>query len=176
MSPDEEVFTLFISSTYLDNVERRKRVEDAVLRARMRPVGMERFAPSPFPVISECERMAGQCHVFLGIVGRRYGWIPDGHEISISEIEYNAAKAAKRTCLMFELPADADFNVEREFDPLPDRWRKQSLLDAFKQKYRKRPVRAPDHVRRSSISLQLLSRRSRPSSRKRESGIRWLSR
>ena len=36
-----EQIRVFISSTYLDNVERRKLVEDAVLRAEMQPVDVK---------------------------------------------------------------------------------------------------------------------------------------
>ena len=39
-------YTVFVSSTYLDNVERREIVEDAILRAGLTPIGMERFALS----------------------------------------------------------------------------------------------------------------------------------
>ncbi len=55
-------YKVFISSTYLDNVERRKVVEDAVLRADMLPVGMERFAASARPTLDECERLAREKH------------------------------------------------------------------------------------------------------------------
>ena len=36
-------YSVFVSSTYLDNKERRKIVEDAIKRARMTPIGMETF-------------------------------------------------------------------------------------------------------------------------------------
>ena len=83
---------VLISSTYLDNVERRRVVEDAVLRADMQPVEMERFAASQHPTVDECRRMARECELFVGIIAHRYGWIPDGYELSITELEYDAAK------------------------------------------------------------------------------------
>jgi hypothetical protein len=36
-------YSVFVSSTYLDNVERRKVVKEAIERAGMQPIGMERF-------------------------------------------------------------------------------------------------------------------------------------
>lgn len=37
---------VFISSTFIDNEQRRKRIETAVVQAGMVPVGMERFTGS----------------------------------------------------------------------------------------------------------------------------------
>jgi hypothetical protein len=58
-----KTYGVFISSTYLDNVERRKVVEDAVVRAGMLPVDMERFTAGANPAVFECERMARECDV-----------------------------------------------------------------------------------------------------------------
>ena len=127
--------TVFISSTFIDNEERRKLVEDAILRAKMLPVGMERFTASAHPVVEECERLARECDVFLGIIAHRYGWIPVGSEISITEREYDAAKAANRPRLMFELAPSVPVFPDKDFDPGPDRWPKQAKLEAFKAKY-----------------------------------------
>jgi hypothetical protein len=49
MSGDKKSYKVFISSTYFDNAERRKIVEDAVIRADMEPLGMERFTTSAHP-------------------------------------------------------------------------------------------------------------------------------
>ncbi len=61
MTEQRTQYRVFISSTYLYNEERRKVVEDAVLRADMQPVGMERFAASARPTVDECERLAREC-------------------------------------------------------------------------------------------------------------------
>ena len=66
---------VFISSTYRDNQDRRKLVEDAVLRAGMQPYGMERFAASPYPPKDECLRLVKESDLFVGILSWRYGWI-----------------------------------------------------------------------------------------------------
>ena len=77
---------VFISSTYLDNQERRKIVEDAILRAGMKPIGMERYTAAINPTVDECLKDARECEIYLGIIAYRYGWIPDG-ERSITEME-----------------------------------------------------------------------------------------
>jgi hypothetical protein len=81
--PHGRSIRVFISSTYIDNAERRRVVEDAVMRAGMQPVGMERFNPSHRPTVEECERLARESDVYVGIVAHRYGWIPDGRELSM---------------------------------------------------------------------------------------------
>ena len=83
-----KTYTVFISSTFLDNQERRTWVDDAVQRAtHMKPVGMERFTASTRPTVEECERFARDCDIYLGIIAHRYGWIPEGKTLSITELE-----------------------------------------------------------------------------------------
>ena len=125
---------VFISSTYLDNIERRRLVENAVLQAQMLPKGMERFTAGTDPALAECQRLAAECDVYVGILAYRYGWIPDGQTLSITELEYDAAKAAGRACYVFLVSEDVPVFPERDFDPGEDRWGKQQKLDAFKQK------------------------------------------
>ena len=129
--------TLFISSTFLDNEERRKLVEDAILRAGMHPVGMERFTASANPTVDECQRQARECDVYLGIIAHRYGWIPDGVDISITEMEYDAAKEAQRPRLMFEIAPSVRVDPEKDFDQGQGRGAKRDKLDEFKARYRK---------------------------------------
>lgn len=131
-----EPLTAFISSTYLDNAERRRRIEEAVLHAGMLPIGMERFVASTAPTVAECQRLARECDLYVGIVAHRYGHIPDGYDVSITELEYDAAVAAGRDRLMFEIDPGVPVQHDRDYDEPPERWRKQEKLDQFRQKYR----------------------------------------
>jgi formylglycine-generating enzyme required for sulfatase activity len=143
MSGDKKSYKVFISSTYLDNAERRRIVEDAVIRADMQPIGMERFTASAHPTVGECERYARDCDIYVGIIAHPYGWIPDGKQVSITELEYDAAKEAERPRLMFEMDGSVPVDMQKDFDPLPDRWDKQKKLDDFKAKYRKDQMPTP---------------------------------
>jgi formylglycine-generating enzyme required for sulfatase activity len=127
---------VFISSTYLDNAERRRRVEEAVIHARMVPVGMERFVPSANPTVADCQRQARECDIYVGIIGHRYGWIPDTYNVSITELEYDAARAAGRPCLMFEIDPTQPVRPDQDYDQGSDWWQKQGRLEAFRTKYR----------------------------------------
>ena len=143
MSMRKPSYTVFISSTYLDNAERHKLVEDAVIRTEMQPVGMERFTASANPTVDECERHARECHLYVGIIAHRYGWIPEGKAVSITEIEYDAAKGAGRPRLMFEIDESVPVDKQKDFDAGQDRWAKQAKLDDFRLKYRGDQMPAP---------------------------------
>jgi hypothetical protein len=53
-------YKVFVSSTYLDNQERRKLVQDAITMAGMVWHGMEIFTASTRPMAEECLRYAGE--------------------------------------------------------------------------------------------------------------------
>ena len=132
-------YRVFISSTYLDNVIRRNIVLEAVERAgRMVAVRMERFTADERPTVDVCRSRAAECELFVGIVAHRYGWEPEGQrageEKSITWLEYEAAKAAGRPCLMFEIDPDAPF-TRADLDPEPSRWEKGRKLARFKESY-----------------------------------------
>lgn len=143
---------VFISSTYLDNKNRRATVQEAILRAEMMPIGMERFPASATPTVEDCLLRVRSCDIFVGIVAERYGWISDGHELSISELEYDAAKERGLPRLIFEIEAD-DGATGASDQP--------QKLDAFRAKLRadQRPARCGENelgmvVLQSLTSLQ----------------------
>ena len=77
---------VFVSSTYLDNVERRKVVQDAITMAGMVWHGMEIFTADTRPTVEVCLQYAGEADILVGIIAHRYGWVPEGSEISITEM------------------------------------------------------------------------------------------
>ncbi len=123
---------MFVSSTYLDNEERREVVRDAIERAGMLPVGMERFAADTAPSLEVSLRQAKTCDVLVGILAHRYGTIPDGEERSITEQEHDALSE----CLVFEIDPSQPFTMDA-FDVEGDVWEKQKLLAAFKERMRR---------------------------------------
>ncbi|MEN8183650.1 MAG: DUF4062 domain-containing protein [Myxococcota bacterium] len=123
-----------MSSTFLDNRERRQTVHDAILTAGLVPVGMERFAASTLPTVQECGAQVRGCDWLIGILAYRYGWIPKGEDRSITEIEYDTAKEAGMPRLMFVIDSSLKVDPHADFDQGPDRWEKQKKLDAFKAK------------------------------------------
>jgi hypothetical protein len=159
MSVAKNTYTVFISSTFIDNEERRKVVEDAVLRAGMRPVGMEHFTECVHPLVAECERQARECDIYLGIIAHRYGWIPEGQTLSITELEYDAAKAAERPRLIFVIDESVPIDKRKDYDEGPERWAKQEKLDDFRAKYRQDQTPMPyKEATLSGMVVQALNR------------------
>jgi hypothetical protein len=122
-------YKVFISSTYIDNEDRRKIVQDAITMAGMLWHGMEIFTASTRSTVQECLRYAKEADVLVGIIAWRYGWEPEGQDKSMTEMEYDAAKER----LMFQL--DQPMDPDKDCDPLPDRWKKQDKLEKFKRRF-----------------------------------------
>ncbi len=125
----KQTYKVFVSSTYIDNQERRGIVQNVITRAGMVWHGMELFTASTRPVVEECLRYVREADVLVGIIAHRYGWEPDGKK-SITEMEYDEAKEK----LMFLIDPTLPVNTEKDFDSGPDKWKKQEKLEAFKKK------------------------------------------
>jgi len=84
--------SVFISSTARDLPEHRKQVLDACLRQTTTPIMMEHLPASGDDAIAVSLRMVDEAAIYLGIFAHRYGYVPKGHDISITEMEYDRAK------------------------------------------------------------------------------------
>jgi hypothetical protein len=82
---------VMISSTARDLPEHRKEVQEACLRQGMFPVMMEQLPASDAEAIGASLRMVDEAEIYLGIFAHRYGYVPKGYDISITEMEYNRA-------------------------------------------------------------------------------------
>jgi tetratricopeptide (TPR) repeat protein len=97
---------IMISSTARDLPEHRKAVEDACLRQSFFPVMMERLPASDDDAIAESMRMVDEAEIYLGVLAHRYGYVPKGHDISVTEMEYNRAGERGIQRLMFVIHED----------------------------------------------------------------------
>ena len=82
---------VMISSTARDLPEHRDQVKDACLRQGMFPIMMEHLPASDPGALPESMRMVDEADIYLGIYAYRYGYIPKGYDISVTEMEYNRA-------------------------------------------------------------------------------------
>src|SRR5438270_4778628 len=82
---------VMISSTARDLPDHRKEVLDACLRQGMFPIMMEHLPASGADGMAESLRMVDEADFYLGVFAHRYGYVPNGHPISITEMEYNRA-------------------------------------------------------------------------------------
>jgi hypothetical protein len=119
------VLRIFISSTAVDLIDFRAHVRDAVLRLENMPIQMETFSALPGAPVAECTRMAAEADAVICIVAHRYGYIPpvelggDG-ERSITWLEVDAARRARKPVFAFLVDAKAPWIVAKEQDRLVD--------------------------------------------------------
>jgi len=119
---------VFISSTSIDLQEHRKAVFDAIMQAGELGIDMKYFGSQPDDPVDVCLDAIEEADVLVGIYAMRYGWVPQGETRSITEMEFDHARALGKPCLCYILDDNAPWPpklVEYEAKP---------KLDAFKKK------------------------------------------
>lgn len=138
---------VFISSTYEDLKPYREKVidffKDGIPDILFK--GMENMPAGDTRPVDECRRKVEQSNVFILIIGRRYGWIPDDatqnpNQLSITEQEYNWARNCYNnlpgnTLLCFVADKATDLPGDGDTDPNV-KAAKQQKLDNFIKKVR----------------------------------------
>jgi len=120
---------VMISSTARDLPDYRQQAMDACVRQGMFPIMMEHLPAMDEDAISASMAMVDDAEIFLGIIAHRYGYIPQGYAISITEMEYNRAAERGIPRLIFIMQSDYAAGVEQESDPA-----KRAQLDSFKER------------------------------------------
>ena len=127
----EKRYQVFISSTYSDLEEERRRVVEALLQVDCIPVGMELFPAADEEQWRFIERVISDCDYYVLIIAGRYGSLT-AEGISFTEKEFDYALEKAIPILAF-IHADAGTLMasKRELDK--DAVEK---LEAFKQRVR----------------------------------------
>ncbi len=101
------ILKVMISSTALDLPEHRKQAIDACLsNPSIRPIGMEHLPAQDASGVAASLEMVDEADIYVGIYAWRYGWIPEGSDISITEMEFNRALKGGKTILVFLMDDD----------------------------------------------------------------------
>jgi len=94
--------SVMISSTALDLPKHREQVRHACERAGFAPHDMmEHLTARNADAIKVSLEMVERADVYIGIFACRYGYVPDDHDISITEMEYNRATELEKPRLIF---------------------------------------------------------------------------
>src|SRR5919205_1306828 len=101
----------YISSTVLELPEHRARVREACLIADVLPIGMEHLPPRDQTAVADMIEMVDMADIFIGIYAFRYGWVPEGRDVSIIEMEFDRAVKRKEKG---KLPAILIFTASEE--------------------------------------------------------------
>src|SRR5262245_28514699 len=95
-----------ISSTSVDLPEHRKEAINACLRQSILPLAIEYLPARDADAIRVSLEMVDEADIYIGIYAWRYGHIPEGHGISITEMEFNRAEERGIPILVFTIHDD----------------------------------------------------------------------
>lgn len=111
------MFRVFVSSTYIDLNECREKVLKVLRRMGHQDVAMEYFVAEDQRPLDKCLRDVETCDLYVGIFAMRYGYIPSGHDKSITELEYRTAREKGIPCLIFLLKEDVPWPINSIDNP-----------------------------------------------------------
>jgi tetratricopeptide (TPR) repeat protein len=157
--------TAMISSTSIDLPTHRREVEKACLRESIFPIGMENLPARDADAIRVSLEMVDKADIYIGIFAWRYGHKPEGHDISITEIEFNRAVERGIPVLIFLIHKEHTLTIEMvETDK--DAQKKLGELKERASKGRgRREFRSPEDLRGEVIhALSDLKQREQESS------------
>jgi hypothetical protein len=138
---------VMISSTALDLPEHREQARLACERAGFAPHDMmEHLTARNADAIEASLQMVEQADVYAGIFAQRYGYVPDGHNISITEMEYNRAVELKKPRLIFFNHDDHVFK-SKDFETGPGAAKLQSLKERIGKDRVAAFFKSPDDLR-----------------------------
>jgi formylglycine-generating enzyme required for sulfatase activity len=103
---------IYISSTYEDLKKERESAAQAIRRLGHQTIAMEDYVASDIPPVDKCLKDVCKCDVYIGIFAWRYGFIPHGHNKSITHLEYEIAKEAGIPRLIFLLDKKSQWCLE----------------------------------------------------------------
>lgn len=133
----EKIFHVFVSSTYSDLIDERKKVSEAVAKAGFVAEGMEIFPASSQKQMDFIERVIDRCDYYILIVAGRYGSVSDDG-LSYTEKEFRYAKSKGIPVLAFlrgevdELPKskmESDAESQLKLDQLVADLKSNAMVD-----------------------------------------------
>ena len=98
---------IYLSSSYIDLKDAREKVYRALRKMRHDVIAMEDYVAMDQRPLDKCLVDVANCDIYVGIFAWRYGYIPDGREKSITELEFRQAVLSGKPCLLFLLQEDA---------------------------------------------------------------------
>jgi hypothetical protein len=124
---------VYVGSTYSDLKDYRRAVIEALQRLDDVVVsGLEYFAAADVPPLDRCIAEVHKSDVYLLILGHRYGFVPENHSRSITELEFEEARKQNKPVMAFILSDDVPVRRSSiETDP-----NLVAQLEAFKNRVR----------------------------------------
>jgi len=99
----EKKYQVFISSTYADLIEERRKILEVLLMADCIPAGMEAFVATDNEQFEVIKKVIDLCDYYVLIIGKRYGSVNQTTGKSYTEMEYDYAKEKGIPVLVFAI-------------------------------------------------------------------------
>lgn len=106
-------YQVFISSTYTDLIEERKKLQEILLMADCIPAGMEAFVATSDEQFNVIKKVIDLCDYYVLIVGGRYGSVNENTGLSYTEMEYDYAVDKNIPVLVFCLDESVRLSPEK---------------------------------------------------------------
>lgn len=107
-------YQVFISSTYADLVEERKKILDVLFMADCIPAGMEAFVAADTEQFEVIKKVIDLCDYYVLIIGKRYGSIHPETGKSYTEMEYDYAIDHNIPVLVFAIDESVEVGKEKQ--------------------------------------------------------------
>ncbi|HYV23766.1 MAG TPA: DUF4062 domain-containing protein [Pyrinomonadaceae bacterium] len=157
--------TAMISSTSIDLPEHRREVLEACLREGIFPIGMEHLPARDADAMRVSLEMVDKADIYIGIYAWRYGHIPEGHDISITEMEFNRAVDRKIPILVFLIHKEHPLTIEMVETDKDAQKKLASLKERASRGRGRREFKSPEDLRGEVIhALSDLKERDQESS------------
>ncbi|WP_321503438.1 DUF4062 domain-containing protein [Breoghania sp.] len=127
----EKIFHVFVSSTYSDLIEERKKVSEAVAKAGYVAEGMEIFPASSQKQMSFIERVIDRCDYYILILAGRYGSLAEDG-LSYTEKEFLHAKSMGIPVLAFIRNDLENLPINKIEEDLENKQRLSTFIDSLK--------------------------------------------
>jgi len=127
-------YQVFISSTFSDLIDERRKALDILLKADCIPAGMEAFVATDNEQFEVIKKVIDLCDYYILIIGKKYGSENTDTGISYTEMEYDYAKSKDIPVLVFAiddsviLPDDKQEQDEKMIKKLND-FRKKAMTN-----------------------------------------------
>ncbi len=106
-------YQVFISSTYADLIEERKKILDVLFMADCIPAGMEAFVAADAEQFEVIKKVIDLCDYYVLIIGKCYGSIHPDTGKSYTEMEYDYAIGQGIPILVFAIDDNMDLSVDK---------------------------------------------------------------
>jgi hypothetical protein len=150
---------VYLSSTLDDLLPERQSVDDA-LRGLPEWHVVHSYDADERNVRASCLDDVAKCDLYIGIIGRRYGSIPKGERLSITELEYEQARSKEIPTLIFMKHDHAilrihDDEITKENDPRRIEKFRQTLSNGSSEGVRLAVFRTPDELKQAVLRALL---------------------